>query len=200
MTLWLRSRHVPHLIGTLVAVGLLQTFLTGSVIVLPVLIGHVGVSTWSMFLPVILGVAVADSLASKTQAVEARVNDRVVLLDVVLLAGTVGAATATLAALGGTHPQLTGTAGHVMITVGLAASVTFWWGLGAGVLAPLVLAVVCVAYGSDAPGGRYVRLLAPESLAGWDLLIGCVAFGLAVALIITRRVRVGFRLADRLTD
>ena len=200
MTLWLKARHVPHLVATLLAVGLLQTLLTGRTIILPVLIGHVGVAMWSMFLPVIVGVAVADSMASKTQAVEARVTSRVVLLDVVLLAGIAVGATTTLAALGGTHPQLVGTAGQVLITVGLAASATLWWGLGPGVLAPLALAVTCVAYGSDAPGGQYLRLLAPDSSAWWDLLIGSAVFGLAVGLISTRTVRIGFRFADRLAE
>ena len=198
MTLWLRARRVPYLVATIFVVGLLELTLAGRTVVSPVLVGHAGISLWSMFLPVAVGVAFADSIASKTQSVEARVAGRVVLLDVGLLAGVACIASVTLAACGGTHPQLSGTVGQVLIAVGLSAATTLRWGLGAGVLSPVALAITCLGYGVDAPAGEFVRLLAPDSPGWWDLTVGCSAVGLAAFMIASRTVRVDLREGDRL--
>jgi hypothetical protein len=198
--LWVRSRHIPYLAATVVAVGVLQVLLAGRVVLTPPIVGTASVSPWSMFLPVVAGVAVADAMASKTQGVEARIGTHVVVLDVALLFSTVGLVSVVLILLGGTHPALAGTVGQVAAAAGAAATATLRWGAGTGALLPVAMAITCLGYGLDAPGGAFVRVLAPDSSPWWDLLVGGLLLGLAVLTIATRSVEVRLRATDRLID
>ncbi|WP_183095812.1 hypothetical protein [Nocardioides stalactiti] len=198
MRLWCRARRVQQLVVVLLVVGGIQSVVGGTVLRVPPVVGVDGISTWSTFLPVVLGVALADSVASRTQGVEQRVARHVVALDLVLLLFAASAAAALLCAFRGSHPEAAGTVGHVLIATGTATAATLRWGRGAGVLLPISTAVVCLGYGYDAPAGPYVRVLAPDSDAAWDLAVGCAVFGAASIMILTRSVTISFRRADAL--
>jgi hypothetical protein len=200
MRLWIRARRVPYLCSTLVLIGFLQVALGGRVLLSPTLVGTDAVSVWSMFLPVVVGIATADALAAKTQGVEQHVGTRVVLLDVALLLSIVAAASAVLAVLGGTHPVTAGTIGQVAIAAGAAAAVTLRWGEGPGALTPVALVVACFGYGSDAPARAYVRVLGPDSNPWWDLGVGVSVLCVAVLMVVARSARVQLRPSDRLVD
>ena len=200
MSLWLRVRRVSHLCVVVVLVGPLQVVLGGRVLLTPTIVGTDAVSAWSMFLPVMVGVAAADALAGKTQAVEQHVTPRVVVLDVALLVSIVVTASSVLAAAGGTHPALAGTVGQVAIATGSAAVVTMRWGAGPGAMTPIAMAVVCFGYGSDAPARAYVRVLGPDSNPWWDLVVGLGLVGIAIVLVATRSARVRIGGSDRLVD
>lgn len=200
MRLWLRARRVPYVCATVVIVGLLQVAVGGRVLVSPTIVGTDAVSAWSMFLPVVIGVAVADAMAAKTQGVEQHVGRHVVVLDVALLLSTVVGASALLTALGGTHPATLGTIGQVATATGAATAATLRCGEGPGAMAPVALLVGCFGYGSDAPARAYVRVLAPDSNPWWDLAVGAALIIVGVVLIMTRSVRVQLRSGDRLAD
>ena len=190
MTAWLRTRRVwaPGVAVVVCAVGLLV--LENSFVSMPVALGTDGMAVWTMFLPLVWAIAVADTFASKTQAVEARPARRTLQLDALLLLVLAVVGAGVFGTLVGPHQSAAGSSGHALLMTGVVCVVTLRGGAGSGVLAAVALLVATTFYGIDAPAGRYVRLLQPDGDPQWTLLMGVVSCVVAGAVLLGDGARV----------
>lgn len=191
---WLRTRRVWSPLVAAVACAAALLALEDSFVSMPVALGTDGMAVWTMFLPLVWAVAVADTFASKTQAAEARPSQRALLLDVGLLIVLAVVGAALFGTLVGPHQSAVAAVGHVLLMTGVACAVTLRGGSGAGVLTAVALMIGTTFYGIDAPAGRYVRVFQPDGDPAWTWTVGTFSCLVAGALILGDGARV--RLAQ----
>lgn len=187
MTLWLRSRRVKWLVLVLFVVAGLTRVSGDWAVVLPLIYGEGGHSFLATFIPVIWAAMLTDSMTGRTRSVEARPARRLCRLDAILyLSAVTGAAVAfcLLDPYAGNHLARMGPA---LVLSGIACVVGLLRGPAAGMFTACGVLLGTSVYGSDAPGGGFVRVLEPDGYAVWSLACGAALTAHTCLILLTDR-------------
>ncbi|QCX26328.1 hypothetical protein [Nocardioides jishulii] len=200
MILWLRVRRAWLLLLAAVLVAVLSRWAAGASFAMPALVGSTSSIMWTTLVLLLWGVAVADAFSTSTLAVEARPSVRVARHDAALFVVATGVAAGGLVVTGGASGPALGAVARLVIISGLACAVTRRFGPGAATLTCAVLLVGSAPYGPSAWAGDYVRVLHPDGNQATAVVLAVALGGLALWMLLTRRVAVRLGSSVRLAD